>query len=267
MTSWMVAPIAFALMMIGATMAIVLARRAPEDFLSDKTQDTFKVTVGITATMTSLLLGLMTNSMRYSYAGAEEDVQQYAVALLTADVELRHFGEEACPARHELAEYVRLIISETWTSDEHLPSPQFETSSANQLLKLDTMVRALKAVSDDQKVSRANAKVSMKSLLTHRWRLTGDAESRIPPLFIIVVMGWLTLIFTSFGWFAPVNPPSVLALICSAAAISAALFLVVEMGEPFTGPMRIAPAPLLDALHAMEAHPCAGPLPPAATAG
>lgn len=266
MTSWMVAPVAFAAMIAGAFLAIFLARRAPDDFFSEKTQDTFKVTVGLTATMTSLLLGLMTNSMRYSYASTEEDVQQYAVALITTDLELRHFGEDACAARQELFKFVRLVISETWSSDKPPPQTGFETDATNQLLKLDASVRALTAVSDDQRVSRSNAKASVKALLTHRWKLSGDAENRIPPLFIFVVVCWLTLIFTSFGWFSSTNLPSILALTLSAGAISGALFLVVEMGEPFSGPMRVASAPLRNTLQAMEAHPCALDTTPAATA-
>lgn len=258
MTSWMVAPLAFAAMLTGAFLAMAIARWSPADYLSDDTRYTLKLTVGLTAAVTSLILGLMTTSMRYSYAGAGEDVQQYAVAVLTADVELRQLGPAACPARHGLANYTRLILNETWSDGEVLPEPRFETSSASQLLRLEEMIRALAPASDDQRLSRADAMSSMKTLLTHRWKLTGDAESRIPTIFVLVVIGWLMLIFTGFGWFAPRNPPAIAALVLSSVSIAAALFLVVEMGEPFTGPMRIAPAPLIDALHAMESHPCGG---------
>ncbi|MFG1392908.1 bestrophin-like domain [Xanthobacter agilis] len=265
MTSWMVAPLAFAAMMTGAFLAMAIARWSPPDFLSDDTRFTMKVTVGLTAAVTSLILGLMTTSMRYSYAGAQEDVQQYAVAILTTDVELRHFGAQACPARQELATYVRLILDETWSGHQTQPHPQFETSSANLLLRLDDAIRALPPGTDDQKMNRNNAIDGMKMLLTHRWRLTTDAESRVPTIFIMVVMGWLTLIFAGFGWFAPRNPPGLAALAFCGLSIAAALFLVVEMGEPFSGPMRIAPTPLLDALHAIRTHPCEGPNAPHAT--
>ncbi|MFG1480965.1 hypothetical protein V5F53_20245 [Xanthobacter sp. V4C-4] len=261
MTSWMVAPLACAAMLAGAFLAMVVARRSPADYLSDDTRYTLKLTVGLTAAMTSLILGLMTTSMRYTYSAAGQDVQEYAVTLLTADMELRQLGPQACPARHALATYARLVLDETWGGSpggiESAPTPtRFEAASARQLLRLEEMVRALSPASDDQKLARADAARSLKALLTHRWKLSSDADSRIPTLFVLVVMGWLTLIFAGFGWFAPRNPPALVALSLSSLAIAAALFLVVEMGEPFAGPMRIAPAPILDTLDAMASHPC-----------
>lgn len=267
MSSWTAAPLAFAAMMAGAFLAMALARWAPEDFLSDNTRYTLKVTVGLTAAMTSLILGFMTTSMRHSYAGAEEDVQQYAVTVMSADLDLRHFGAAACPARQDLDRYVRLLLDETWGrgsgSSAGGADTLFESPSARQLLRLDAAVRQLAATTDDLKASRSAAIEGMKSLLTHRWKLSRDAESRIPTLFLLVVIGWLTLIFFSFGWFAPRNVPGVAALLLSAVSIAAALFLVVEMGEPFSGPMQIAPTALNEALHAMAGSPCPAGTPPA----
>lgn len=256
MSSWTVALCAFGAILAGAFGAVWLARRAPPDCLSDDTRYTLKVTVGLTAAVTSLILGLMITSVRYSYSEAAADVEKYAVALLQGDLELRDIGPPACPARNLLADYVRLILAETWAEGEDFPAPQFETTSTAQLLRMNEAVRALKPASEDQAASRAEALATFKALMTHRWKLSGDAVSRIPTIFILVVVGWLTLIFFSFGWFAPRNPLGLGALVLSGLSIASALFLVVEMGEPFAGPMRVSPAPLKDALHAMTSHGC-----------
>lgn len=256
MSSWTVAICAFGAILAGAFSALWLARRAPPDFLSDDTRYTLKVTVGLTAAVTSLILGLMITSMRYSYSEAAADVEKYAVALLQGDLELRDLGSSACPARAMLGDYVRLILTETWAEGEDLPASRFETTSTGQLIRMTETVRALKPADADQAASRSDALATFKALLTHRWKLSGDAVSRIPTIFILVVVGWLTLIFFSFGWFAPRNPLGIGALTLSGLSIASALFLVVEMGEPFAGPMRVSPGPLKDALHAMQIHGC-----------
>ncbi len=270
MISWAVAPLAFVAMFTGAFLAMALARSAPEDFLSDNTRDTLKVTVGLTAAMTSLILGFMTTSMRNSYVATEEHVQQYAVSVLATDLELRHFGAAACPARQELGRYVRLLRSETWGRGT-APAPPAgaasgiggQSEATAQLLRLDEAVRVLAPATDDQRASRSAAIDGVKSLLNQRWKLNRDAQSSIPRLFVVVVICWLALIFFSFGWFAPRNVPGITALVLSSISIAAALFLVVEMGEPFSGPMQIAATPLVDVMHTMESHPCLGTTPPA----
>jgi len=260
MMSWTVAPLAFAAMFTGAFLAMALARAAPSDFLSENTRDTLKVTVGLTAAMTSLILGFMITTMRNSYAETEADVRQYALAVVTTDLELRHFGAAACPARQELGRYVQLLRSETWGRPRGAGVPQ-ESQATAQLMRLDEAVRRLVPLTDDQRASRSASIDEIKSLLNQRWKFTRDADSRIPGLFMTVVVCWLALIFFSFGWFAPRNLPGIAALVLSSGSIAAALFLVVELGEPFTGPMRISSAPLVETVRMIESQPCAAGAP------
>lgn len=269
MMSWAVAPLAFAAMFTGAFLAMALARAAPEDFLSENTRDTLKVTVGLTAAMTSLILGFMITTMRNSYAETEADVRQYSLAVITTDLELRHFGAAACPARQELGRFVRLLRTETWGRPRGAPAPSpggadaQESPATAQLIRLDEAVRQLVPVTDDQRASRSATIDELKTLLNQRWKFSRDADSSIPGLFMIVVICWLSLIFFSFGWFAPRNLPGIAALVLSSISIAAALFLVVELGEPFTGPMRVSSAPLLEAVRAIESHPCVAGTAPA----
>lgn len=256
MSAWLVVLVTLCATLGGAFLAVVLARRAPEDFLSDDTRYTLKVTVGLTAAVTSLILGLMITSVRFSYSEAADDVEKYAVAILQADVELRDVGAAACPVRDLLKDYVRLILKETWEAPASGARARFETESTTQLLRMNAAARQFPAASQDERASRDDVLTSLKTLLTHRWKLSSDAVSRIPDIFILVVVGWLMLIFFSFGWFAPRNPLGLGALSLSALCITSALFLIVEMGEPFSGPMRVSPGPLRDALHAMQAAPC-----------
>ena len=63
---------------------------------------------------------------------------------------------------------------------------------------------------------------------------------------------WLAIIFASFSLFARLNLTLVVALLVFAISASAALFLILELGQPFTGLMRISDAPLRNALAPLE---------------
>jgi nitric oxide reductase large subunit len=62
--------------------------------------------------------------------------------------------------------------------------------------------------------------------------------------FLVVIVFWLTIIFVSFGLFAPRNAVVVAVLFVCALSVAAAIFLLVEMDQPFQGLMKISSAPL-----------------------
>ena len=61
-------------------------------------------------------------------------------------------------------------------------------------------------------------------------------------------MLWLTVIFISFGLFAPFNSAVIASLFVSALAVSGAIFLILEMYAPYEGLIQISKAPLRAAL-------------------
>ena len=82
------------------------------------------------------------------------------------------------------------------------------------------------------------------SLLQSRWLMYEQSTSPIPfPMLMILVL-WLTIIFVSFGLFAPFNGTVVSSLLVSALAVSGAIFLILEMYEPYAGLIQISSAPL-----------------------
>jgi hypothetical protein len=66
----------------------------------------------------------------------------------------------------------------------------------------------------------------------------------VPPLFLAVLLFWLTLTFASFGLFAPRNATVLVILIAAAVSVAGAVFLVLELDGPFDGLLRVSPEPL-----------------------
>jgi hypothetical protein len=65
---------------------------------------------------------------------------------------------------------------------------------------------------------------------------------------LMILVLWLTIIFVSFGLFAPRNATVLVTLFVSALSVSCAIFLILEMYKPFYGVIRISGAPLDAAL-------------------
>ena len=67
------------------------------------------------------------------------------------------------------------------------------------------------------------------------------------PLLVVLIC-WLTVVFISFGLFAPFNATVVSSLLLAALSVSGAIFLILEMYTPYTGVVQISSASLRAAL-------------------
>ena len=70
-------------------------------------------------------------------------------------------------------------------------------------------------------------------------------------MMVALLVAWLTLIFASFGFRAPRNATIVCTCLISGALVAAAIYLIIDMDTPFSGPIQVSPAPLQRALAAL----------------
>src|SRR5262249_12033771 len=73
-------------------------------------------------------------------------------------------------------------------------------------------------------------------------------DRSIPVPFLVVLVFWLTIIFTSFGTFAPRNATIIVAFFVCALSVSGAIFLILELDRSFEGVLQVSIAPLRSAL-------------------
>src|ERR1700751_3986105 len=81
--------------------------------------------------------------------------------------------------------------------------------------------------------------------------LFAQSGSSISTPFLVIVVFWLTILYVSFGLFAPRNPTALVSLFVSAAAVAGAMFLILGLDHPFTGLLAIPDSPLRNALAAL----------------
>jgi hypothetical protein len=76
-----------------------------------------------------------------------------------------------------------------------------------------------------------------------RWLLFVGHGSSVQGVFLFVVVFWITMIFASFGLSAPRNATVVAVLFVSALSVAGALFLILEMDDPYEGLIKLPSAP------------------------
>jgi hypothetical protein len=221
----------------------------PDHHLSADTKDTVRVGMGLVATMTALLLGLLVASAKGSY-----DNQRSQVILMSAKVNfldrvLVIYGPETAETRTLLRTSTEGLIKQLWPDRNSQEAQADPTISAGQALF--SSIHKLTPQNDEQRALKAQALDTVTDLSKTRWLLFAQADTSIPTPLLIMVVVWLAIISLSFGLFAPTNKTVVVTMIVVSLLVSSALFLILELDRPFDGVIQISSAPMHNALSNM----------------
>lgn len=245
MTPIEISSVIFCCVLAGALAGMTLRTLLPKHHLDADTRDLVKLGVGLIGTMSALLLGLLVSSTKASYDARRTELTQIAATAILLDRALAHFGPEAADSRAGLREAAEAMRRNTWSqSDEARGGAPARVDREVMFDKIQQLVPH----SDAQRALQAQAVSLAIGLGQTRWLLFAQSGTTISTPFLVVVVFWLTSLFISFGLFAPRNGTAVTALVVSAISVAGALFLVLELDQPFSGIMQLSDAPLRDAI-------------------
>ena len=238
----------FVLMLCGAAAGSLLRRRLPEHHLDDHAKDIVRLGAGLIATISALVLGLLISSANSSFEAQRNEVRQMAANIILLDELLERYGPEARPIRQTLRAAIEPLVSQLWGQlSERVPQglamePNGNASRAYMAL------HDLVPQTDAQRSIKSQAIQTATDIQRSRLMLFERSHAGIPGPFLSILVFWLMMIFVSFCLFSRLNPTSIVALILIALSASGAIFLILEMGQPFSGMMQISSRALRTAL-------------------
>lgn len=248
MSPLLMSVIAFGCVLGGTFFGIFLRHRLPEHHLSAATKDVVRLGTGLIGTIAGLVLGLLIASANSTYETQSTQVQQLTANIVLLDRTLAQYGPETDLARNLLRRGGASMADRIWRengSDSGKVAP-FEASAA--ALSLYDEILKLSPRNEMQRSLQARALDTVQELGKTRLLLFAEAGMAIPIPFLVVLISWLTIIFASFSLFADNNGTTIVALGIFGVSASAAIFLILELGQPFTGLMTISSEPLRNAL-------------------
>jgi hypothetical protein len=234
----------FAFTFGGALAGMWLRATLPQRHLDNESQRTINVAIGLIATMTALVLGLVTASAKSSFDVLDAAVKQSAVELLTLDRTLARYGPQSEMAREALRVEVVAARKKAW-HDADPTAP--ETRPAEAQGRAESVVKYILALPEQNAEQRWLKGVALEhgeALLKARWLRYSSIGTSVPVPFLVVLMFWLMVIFAGFGLFAPRNGTVISILLVCALTVASAIFIILEMDGPFAGVIRISPEPL-----------------------
>jgi hypothetical protein len=252
MSSIVIALIVFACTVAGVFLGMFLRHLLPGHHLRDESKDVLKTATGLIATLVALVLGLLVASSKSSFDAIHTGLTQTGAKVIALDRILLRYGPEAKDVRDLLRRSVAGAIERVWPADK---TKGLDVAAAERATGLEDVYQGVQTLSpktDAQRAFQAQALQISGDLLQARWLLIEQAQSSVPTVFLVILVFWLTVLYTGFGLFAPPNATAVVALLVCALSISGAMFLILEMNRPLTGMIKVSSAPLQKALEVMS---------------
>ena len=244
----MVALICLGFILAGTFVGILLRSRLPEHHLSKESESVVKLGVGLIATLSALVLGLLISSAKSTYDAKASEVNQITANIIMIDQLLSEYGPEVRPAREKLRSSVQGMVQKMWNegNEKSGKSSGFTPTAAS--VETWRLVHSLPTQTEMQRGLSSQITEAAKSLSQLRLLLFAQSGRSIPTPFLVILVFWLAIIFASFSLFGPMNTTVLAFTFLFAVSAAGAIFLIYELDSPFTGMLQISRTAMLDAL-------------------
>jgi len=243
-----VSVIAFVCILAGTLVGMLLRNKLAEQHLGSDAKDVVRLGAGLIGTIAALVLGLLIASAKTSFDTQVTQVRQLTADVILLDQFLAQYGPEAAPVRNLLRGAVDVVADRIWHENTSVSARKMpaEATAAGEafIMKL----RQLPPQTDEQRSIKDRAIQVSENIAHTRWLLFTQSDNPIPMPFLIVLIFWISVIFANFSLFADPKPIVIGSLVVFALSAAAAIFLVLELGQPFSGIMQISSIPLRSAL-------------------
>jgi len=238
-TIWLcigVAVVAFAFGVAG----LYLQKLLPEPHTSDRSRDMIGAMVGLISLLLALVLGTLVGASYSFYSTQKSEMETFAARAVQLNLALIEFGPETAPARARMKETLEGIHVMVWGGKAGLTPDQLSVSEPlPHLQELDEYVASLDPKTPAQRQFAAAAAGDAAAIEQTRLLVSMQLASSISWPLVMIVVSWAVILFCGYGLLSRINATTLTALGLGAFAVGSALFLILELSQPFSGVFRI----------------------------
>ena len=236
-------------------LGLYLKRFLPERHMSTGSRDMIGAVIGLLSLLLALVLGTLVGSAYGFFASQKADVESLCARALELDLAFRQYGAETQPlreaAKQSMQEALEAIRGDTAAYQRHFQVGGYmaKFEKWNQTLAL------LTPRTPGQTALISSMAASSASFQQTRLLMALQLASPISWPLIVIVVSWAMLLFFGFGVVSGLNPTSLGALAFGSFAVASAIFLILELIQPFSGLFRLPSASIEQTIAALNASP------------
>lgn len=241
--------IALAIIFGGTVLGMFIRPLLLEHHLSGDSKDVMELGTGMIATMAALVLGLLIGSAKGTFDTINNGLKQTAAKVFLLDHTMAQYGPETREARDSLRRGIISTIQRIWPADRTTMALDKVSLTESGIENLDEKLRRLSPHNDDQRLLQSQALQIRDEMNQTRLFLIQQVGQRSFPMpLLALLVAWFTIIFFNFGLFTSRNKTVMAVLFVCALVAASALFMILELDQPFGGLIRITSDPLINVI-------------------
>src|SRR5262249_1422357 len=181
----------------------LLRRALPEHHLTKGSQEAVRLGVGLIATITALLLGLLIPAPKSSFDTQNTQVTPITAHIILPENLLPPNGPETGPIPPQMRRVIGPVADQIWREKQASSATPFERNASAEQVYL--AVQALSPQNDLQRSLQTRAAQISNDLVQARLLLFAESGNVIPAPFLAILVFWLVIIFASFSLFSALN--------------------------------------------------------------
>lgn len=248
MSAWLISLLAFVIISGVALLGVFLRPLLSEDHLHRDSREVVRMATGLIGTLTALVLGLLIASAKSSFDLKTNQVREVTATIIILDDLLEQYGPEATFLRRLLRQGIEPLANRIWREEQSRTGKPVHFELSAQSLAFETGLDHLVPANDAQRSLQVRAIAVFTAGAQNRLQLFAQSEDFIPAPFLVILVFWLSAIFLSFTLFAPTNLVVMISLLVGTLSFACAIFLILELDNPFTGLIGISSLTLRNAL-------------------
>jgi hypothetical protein len=203
MSSIAISSLVFACVFGSAVLGMFLRAALPKHHVGADSLDAVKMGMGLVATLSALVLGLLVASAKSSYDAQSCELTEVSSKIVLLDRVLAHYGPEATEVRDLLRSSVARALDQMWSKDRR-SSSQLEPQSAGS----EALFEKIQALSPKDEAQRSLKAPGIKYCDGHRTNALVDVRARSCLDIHAVARGAGFLAHGAFHQFRTLRPPS-----------------------------------------------------------
>jgi hypothetical protein len=233
----------------GALVGMFVAGHLPKHHLDADSKDVVKAAMAMVATVAALIVGLLIASAKGSFDNKDNELKHLAAYIVLLDRAMAQYGAETMEIRSLFRQIIAMRISQIWSEGDNDEVATELVGQGPGLEEIQRKVLDLSPQNDEQRWLKSTALQMTNEIAEARLLVLEELGSSIQWPFLAILVFWVAMIFASFGLFAPRNGIAVAVLLISSLSVTGALYLIVEMDQPYSGLIKISSAPMRAALN------------------
>jgi hypothetical protein len=239
-------------------LGLYVRRVLPRNHLATGSEKMIGAIMGLVSLLLALVLGTLVGSAYGFFAAQKTNIETLCARSLELDLAFRQYGAETQPLRDMLRSSMTGAHQAIWGNGTTYRQQFYLGAYMSRFEKWNAMIASLNPHTPAQTQLLSSMLASSSAFQQTRMFTSLELASPFSWPLLLVVVSWAMLLFCGFGVLSDFNGTSATALGLGSFAVASAIFLILELGQPYTGLFRIPAASMEQTLGALGSSPAEG---------